>query len=96
MTDERDQALAALLEAFRSLIRENLREQIQRHARIDPNFDPRKIVGIQIDQEKEKLQRLADKNDLEGEHKQRDIFEALIEWLPELISELAHELYNRA
>ena len=73
-----------------------MRDQVQRHARIDPNVDPRRIVDIQIGQEKAKLQRLADEKDREGEHKQRDLFEALIEWLPELVSELARELYSRA
>ena len=91
MEDEHAQATDELIESFRSLLRENLRKQVVRHARIDPNVDPRRIVDIQIEQETEKLQRLADEKDGEGEYKQRDLFEGLIEWLPELVPELVRE-----
>ncbi len=87
MSDQRVQAWDELLETLRSLVGKILRDQINRQSQINPYIDRRKIEQIEIAQWTERLKRLAVEADRKGENRQRDAFGALIECLPELISE---------
>jgi hypothetical protein len=69
---------------LRSQIEERVRNQIRRHLKIDPNIDPRRIVDLQIAQERERLERASDSL---GPNAHAAI-DALIEWLPDLANEL--------
>lgn len=54
MSSETDNTLALI----RTEIEKRVREQMLRHSKIDPAGDPRKIVDIQMKQEREKLECL--------------------------------------
>ena len=51
------------LDKLRTAIEGRVRKQISRHLRVSPSIDPRKAVDIQIEQEREKLHRMADRYD---------------------------------
>ena len=81
---------------YKSDIRERLRKQIERHARIDPHFDPVNIVDIQIGQEREKLEQMKDEFDEEGKDNMYEFADALVrEWLPELAAEFKRSYGHR-
>jgi hypothetical protein len=82
MSNKADNVIAALREA----IEERVREQLFRHSKIDPTGDPKKIIDIQMKQEREKLERLIESN--EDNPAMVDALEALIEWLPELSQQI--------
>ncbi|MGH6890643.1 MAG: hypothetical protein ACREEP_00130, partial [Dongiaceae bacterium] len=67
------------------MIEQNVREQIARHHRIDPTIDPKRVVEIQIRQERELLERMADQleenNRADAATIMRDLAD---EWLAEL------------
>ena len=64
-------------------IKSRVKDQLERHQRVSPNIDPRQVIDIQISQEKERLERIADKLDEDGEDRGAAVTRALIEeWLP--------------
>ena len=67
---------------YRAMVEARVREQIARHQNVDPNADPRRAVEIQIQQERERLERLIEQEDTTPA--QAEIFGLLIEWLPVL------------
>ncbi len=73
---------------LRAGIEQRVREQFERHLRIDPNADPSRIVEIQIEQEREKLERAHQKFEDAGQEKFAEVTRALIDdWLPMLSKE---------
>lgn len=84
MSNSGDDVVAAL----RSQIENRVRDQLKRHLAINPTGDPRQIVDIQIAQEKERCERDAEKCAEEGRQSLADVYEAIIEWLPQLAQEL--------
>ena len=82
MATDRDDFLAQI----RAGVEQRVREQIARHQNVSPNEDPRKAVRIQMQQEREKLERLID--DEETTPAQAEVYRALIEWLPRLERQL--------
>ena len=87
MPSQHDHAWDELLETLRSLIRKKLSKQIERQTRSNPNIPLQRIKEIEIGQWTESLQNLADEADENEEYGQRDMWEALIKCLPELMSE---------
>lgn len=85
MPSEADNVIASIREA----IEKRVREQVLRHSKIDPTGDRKKIIDIQMKQEREKLERLIERN--EDNSAMVDALEALLEWLPEL----AQQIKNR-
>ena len=83
--EQHDQLWAEFLAMFRSAIGSSLRDQIARQSRVNPNVSLDRIKEIEIDHWAQRLQRLADEADEEEKFRQRDMWEALIEALPELI-----------
>ena len=76
-------------EQLRSLVEKRVREQLKRHARIDPNVDYGNVVNIQIGQEAERLERMYEKYDDDGQDRLAEAIRALIDdWLPELANRL--------
>ncbi len=90
MSDERDELdrrLETTIEQYQAMIEKNVREQIARHHHVDPTIDRKRIVEIQIRQERERLERMADRLDDKGGN--GDIIRELAgDWL----SELEHRL----
>ena len=77
------------LSNFRSQIEQRLREQLERHQKINPYSDRRQIIDIQINQERERLELNADKADDEGKHVIAEIIRELSDdYLPELARDL--------
>ena len=60
-----------------------VREQIERHLRINPGGSVRRIVEMQMEQERERLERLIDESDEDAE-----VLMALMAWLPQLEQQL--------
>lgn len=81
-----DQFLATI----RGTIEARVREQVERHLRIDPNGNIGRIVEIQMQQERERLERLIEESD--DSSKEAEFFVALLAWLPQL----EHELKRRS
>ena len=63
-----------------------MREQIERHLRIDPGGSIRRIVEMQMQQERERLERLID--EAEETTEQAQVLIALLGWLPQLEQQL--------
>ena len=79
---------ANVLAVYRKAIEGRLAEQMARHANVSSGTDPKRVVDIQIGQERERLERAV----REAESKiQIDVYRALLEWL----SELAQKLKSR-
>ena len=88
MPDETDDFFAKL----RSAVEKRVRKQLRRHARIDPNVNYNNILNIQIGQEAERLERMYEKYDDEGQDKAAEAVRFLIdEWLPDLASTLKRQ-----
>jgi hypothetical protein len=87
MPERPDQFLATV----RGTIEARVREQIERHRRIDPNCNLRRVVEIQMQQERERLERLIEENEDESPA-QAEALVALLAWLPQL----EHELKSRS
>lgn len=83
--EQQNQPWAEFLAMLRSAIGSSLRDQIARQSRVNPNVSLDRIKEIEIDHWTQRLQRLADEADEEEKYRQRDMWEALIEALPELI-----------
>jgi hypothetical protein len=64
-----------------------VREQIERHQRVDPNCNIRRVVEMQMQQEREKLEQLIEKSEEESPAQAEALF-ALLAWLPQLENEL--------
>lgn len=74
---------------LKTTIESRVRDQLARHWRIDPNLNPKKIIDIQIRQEKERLEKMAEKFADDGQERLADLCEFLAEeWLPELRAKL--------
>lgn len=71
-----------ILVQYKAMVERRVREQIARHQNVSDVADPRKAVEIQMQQEREKLERLIEKD--ETTPAQAEIFRVLIEWLPQL------------
>lgn len=71
---------------YRAIVESRVREQIERHQRVNPSGDPRSVVDIQIKQERELLERLIEKD--ETTPSQVEACTALIAWLPQLARQL--------
>jgi hypothetical protein len=74
------------LAEIRGTIEARVREQIERHLRIDPNGNIGRIVEMQMQQEREKLERLIEESD--DNDAQAEVLVALMGWLPQLEREL--------
>lgn len=74
-----------LLVEYRKAIEDRLAVQIARHASVSAGFDPRRVVDIQIQQERERLERALEGSDSQA---QVDVYRALLDWLPELSQKL--------
>ena len=71
------------LAKHRQAIEARVREQIERHLRINPSGSVRRIVEMQMEQERERLERLIDEADEDAE-----VLMALMAWLPQLEQQL--------
>ena len=71
-----------LVVQYRAMVERRVREQVARHQYVNPNADPRRAVEIQMQQEREHLERLMQKDDTTPD--QAEMFRLLIAWLPEL------------
>ena len=83
MPERPDQFLATV----RSNIEARVREQIERHQRVDPNCNIRRVVEMQMQQEREKLEQLIERSEEESPAQAEALF-ALLAWLPQLENEL--------
>jgi hypothetical protein len=78
-----------VLAQVRTAIEKRVREQLARHLRVDPNADVRKIVDIQIRQERERLEMQALEHEDAGQDRLAELVHMLIaDWLPELARQL--------
>jgi transposase len=75
-----------LLVEMRGAIDARVREQIERHLRINPTGSIGRIVEMQMEQERERLERLIDESDQSAA--QAEALVALLGWLPQLELEL--------
>ena len=72
------------LAELRAEVEAGVREQIERHLRVDPGADIRRIVEMQMRQEEERLERLID----EADEAQSEALLALMAWLPQFEQQL--------
>jgi len=72
------------LAELRAEVEARVREQIERHLRVDPGADIRRIVEMQMRQEEERLERLID----EADEAQSEALLALMAWLPQFEQQL--------
>ena len=78
-----------VLAQLRATIEGRVREQLARHQRVDPNMDPRRVVDIQIEQERERLEGMRDKFENQGKDDLAEAVRILAdEWLRQLSREL--------
>ena len=77
-----------VLAEFQAAIKKRVREQAERHFSNNPNIDPHKVIDIQIDQEREGLEKMRDNFENEGKDELAGVVDLLIEWLPEFSQEL--------
>ena len=73
-------ALAELQRAIEARVR----EQIERHLRVDPHVNLTRAVEIQMQEERERLERLID----EADEAQSEALLALMAWLPQFEQQL--------
>ncbi len=59
--DEIDRLFEEAIEQYQAMIEKRVREQVARHHHVDPTIDRKRIVEIQIRQERERLERMADR-----------------------------------
>jgi hypothetical protein len=67
---------------YRALVESRVREQIERHQKVNLNGDPRRVVEIQMKQERESIELLIAADDTTTS--QVELLQELIEWLPQL------------
>ena len=87
MPDQRDQIWDEFLETLRSRFRTSLHDQIARQRKVNPGISLDRLKQMQIDQLAQQLQRLADEADEAEKFRERDMWEKVIEALPELIGD---------
>ena len=75
-----------LLADMRGAIEARVREQVERHLRVNPNGSIGRIVEIQMEQERERLERLIDEPDQSAA--QAEVLVALLGLLPQLEQQL--------
>ncbi len=73
---------------LRADVEQRVREQLARHQRIEPTIDLSQVVDIQIGQERERMERVAEKFYDEGKDNIAEFVDAVIDWLPELAQDL--------
>ena len=74
--------------SLRSSIEKDVCDPLRRHVRISPNIDYRRVADTQIEQTKEKWERVYEKYD-EGEDRQAAFIRSPVDdWLPELSHQL--------
>jgi hypothetical protein len=81
MSSESDSFLVQI----RMGIEQRINEQLERHSRVTLNIDPKRVIDIQIAQEREKLEKALD---IEESPTSADVIQALLDWLPQLAKEL--------
>lgn len=74
------------LAELRAEVEARVREQIERHLRVDPGANIRRIVEMQMRQEEERLERLIDEAD--GNPERAEALIALLGLLPQLAEQL--------
>ncbi|HEX6415059.1 MAG TPA: hypothetical protein VFZ94_18590 [Burkholderiales bacterium] len=72
------------LAELRAEVEARVREQIERHLRVDPRANIARIVEMQMRQEQERLERLID----EADEAQSEALLALMAWLPQFEQQL--------
>ena len=72
------------LAELRAEVEARVREQIERHLRVDPRANITRIVEMQMRQEQERLERLID----EADEAQSEALFALMAWLPQFEQQL--------
>ena len=72
------------LAELRAEVEARVREQIERHLRVDPRANIARIVEMQMRQEQERLERLID----EADEAQAEALLALMAWLPQFEQQL--------
>jgi hypothetical protein len=75
-------AVTNFLLQYQDTVERRIREQIERHQRVNPNADPRRAVAMQMKQEREQLERLIEADDTTAN--QAEALFQLIAWLPQL------------
>ena len=77
------------LAQLRAAIEKRVREQLARGLQVDPKADLRKIIDIQIGQERERLESRALEYEDAGGDRRAEVVRMLIDdWLPELAQQL--------
>jgi hypothetical protein len=69
----------SILNEIRRSIEKNVKQQIERHREVTPNVELPKIIDIQIQQEKEKIEGLLER---EEDPKMANVLQALLDYLP--------------
>ena len=74
---------------WKAEIKGRIREQLNRHFRINPNADRKQVIEIQMRQERERLEQKAAKFEDQGKDNLAEFCRFLAdEWLPKLSKEL--------
>ena len=72
------------LAELRAEVEARVREQIERHLRVDPHANLARAIDIQMQEERDRLERLVD----EADGEQAEALLALMAWLPQFEREL--------
>jgi hypothetical protein len=80
---------ADFMAQYQAGVGSRIREQLVRHLSIEPNTDPRRIVEIQIQHERQRLEKVMQES--EGKPEVAESLRLIIAWLPEL----EHKLKGR-
>jgi hypothetical protein len=72
------------LAELRAEVEARVREQIERHLRVNPHANLARAIDIQMQEERDRLERLVDEADSE----QAEALLALMAWLPQFEREL--------
>lgn len=78
-----------VLTDLRSQIEQRVKKQVERHARVNPNFNQGQVVEKQFQFEKERLEKIVQSFEDDGDHVTANLVQELIEfWLPDLKEKL--------
>ena len=72
------------LAELRAEVEARVREQIERHLRVNPHANLARAIDIQLQEERDRLERLVD----EADGEQAEALLALMAWLPQFEREL--------
>jgi hypothetical protein len=72
------------LAELRAEVEARIREQIERHLRVNPHANLARAIDIQMQEERDRLERLVD----EADGEQAEALLALMAWLPQFEREL--------